>query len=369
MTPGSSSRFRLSKALPLLLALPPAALCAAGDGSRVEIPLCPGLTIVTAIEDPRGDYESIKRVTGVTPDAVQLSINGDRPTPAGVRKLILARTVRQEDLRRATFYLHIFDPRAPVLVPGSTALGTSAAVLSALKRAGAASIDVVDPAFRAAAAEDMRRNLSRYALTRAGTAAVTVTVNGVRVDLPAVHATGRNLDDRAEFFFLDDDRNPLALKYAFSSGGAGDDTGRLQVVRISYTCTGAAGAESADARLERALRDQGRADVYDLYFEFNSDRIRDESQPTLLAIAAVLRRHPDWKIAIEGHTDSVASDAYNLDLSRRRAAAVKSALTSAHVIDPQRLTTAGFGESRPKDRNDTLEGRARNRRVELVRQP
>ena len=76
-----------------------------------------------------------------------------------------------------------------------------------------------------------------------------------------------------------------------------------------------------------------------------------------------------WKLGIGGHTDSIASDAYNLDLSTRRAAAVKAALTTSYAVDPQRLTTAGYGESRPKDRNDTLEGRARNRRVELVRHP
>ncbi len=76
---------------------------------------------------------------------------------------------------------------------------------------------------------------------------------------------------------------------------------------------------------------------------------------------------PDWKLAIEGHTDSIANDAYNLQLSQRRSAAVKNALVSKKAIAGTRLTTAGHGESRPKDTNDTLEGRARNRRVELVK--
>ncbi|MFL5492748.1 MAG: OmpA family protein [Gemmatimonadales bacterium] len=75
---------------------------------------------------------------------------------------------------------------------------------------------------------------------------------------------------------------------------------------------------------------------------------------------------PEWKLAIEG-TDSIASDRFNLELSQRRAAAVKTALTGKYAIDAGRLTTAGYGESRPVDRNDTPEGRARNRRVELVR--
>ena len=82
-----------------------------------------------------------------------------------------------------------------------------------------------------------------------------------------------------------------------------------------------------------------------------------------------MRRHPEWKLAIEGHTDSVASDSYNLNLSGRRATAVRNALVTTKSIAATRLASAGFGESRPKDRNDTLEGRARNRRVELVRLP
>jgi outer membrane protein OmpA-like peptidoglycan-associated protein len=81
-----------------------------------------------------------------------------------------------------------------------------------------------------------------------------------------------------------------------------------------------------------------------------------------------MRRNPDWKLSIEGHTDAVASDRYNLELSGRRAAAVKEALVGTFEIAGGRLTTAGYGESRPQDRNDTVEGRARNRRVELVRQ-
>ena len=63
----------------------------------------------------------------------------------------------------------------------------------------------------------------------------------------------------------------------------------------------------------------------------------------------------------------MASDRYNLELSGRRAAAVKTALGTSFGISGSRLTTTGHGESAPKDRNDTVEGRARNRRVELVR--
>jgi outer membrane protein OmpA-like peptidoglycan-associated protein len=100
-----------------------------------------------------------------------------------------------------------------------------------------------------------------------------------------------------------------------------------------------------------------------------SDRIREQSEPTLKEIADLLVRHPDWRLGIEGHTDGIASDRFNLELSARRAAAVKTALTGRYGIAESRLTTSGAGESQPKDRNDTPEGRARNRRVELMRLP
>jgi OOP family OmpA-OmpF porin len=85
-------------------------------------------------------------------------------------------------------------------------------------------------------------------------------------------------------------------------------------------------------------------------------------------ISQVLAEHPDWKLSVEGHTDNIGGDAFNLDLSNRRAAAVKQALVARYHIAPDRLSPAGFGATRPMESNDTMEGRARNRRVELVRQ-
>jgi outer membrane protein OmpA-like peptidoglycan-associated protein len=120
--------------------------------------------------------------------------------------------------------------------------------------------------------------------------------------------------------------------------------------------------------MERRLAEEKRVDVYGIYFGFNSDRIRKESEPILREIADILDRNPDWTLSINGHTDNVGGDAYNLDLSRRRSEAVHKALVERFGIAADRLTTGGHGASAPKDTNDTPEGRARNRRVELVRQ-
>ncbi len=351
----------------------------AGQSRVVSIPLCPSLTIVTAIDRPEGDYESIKTVVAAGDRELQLAYAAQVPTERGsLRHWNIRRTVRREDLGTATLYLHYFNSKGPVLVPGSTALGVSTAVLRSLKRTGAAELGIV-AAGNSGYPGDSTTHPSIYdyeeiwRLRRVGTGTVPVrvSVNDTVVELPAIQASGINLGEKAEFLFLDDEENPLALQYRFASTAAGEGEGQqLRVVRISYRCAGPASSPSQDriARLERQLRDQRRAVVYDLYFDFNSDALRSESAPTLGEIAEVLRRNPDWALSIEGHTDSVASDRYNLELSARRAAAVKTALGAQFGIAGARLTTAGFGESRPQDRNDTVEGRARNRRVELVRQ-
>jgi outer membrane protein OmpA-like peptidoglycan-associated protein len=109
-------------------------------------------------------------------------------------------------------------------------------------------------------------------------------------------------------------------------------------------------------------------EIYGIYFDFASDKIKPESEPVLQEIAQVMQRNPTWKLRVEGHTDNIGGDAYNMDLSQRRAAAVKEALVTRYRIVAERLDPAGFGATRPKESNDTLQGRARNRRVELARE-
>jgi outer membrane protein OmpA-like peptidoglycan-associated protein len=120
--------------------------------------------------------------------------------------------------------------------------------------------------------------------------------------------------------------------------------------------------------LEKQLIKDKRAVTYGIYFDFNRDTLKPESEPVLKEIAQAMTDNPDWNLTVEGHTDNIGGDSYNLELSRRRAASVKQALVSHYTIAPERLLTGGFGASRPVETNDTLEGRARNRRVELVRQ-
>lgn len=116
------------------------------------------------------------------------------------------------------------------------------------------------------------------------------------------------------------------------------------------------------------ISSSGRYVTHGILFDTDSDRQKPESAPVIQAIARGLETNPNLKLQIEGHTDSVGNAAHNLDLSKRRAEAVKTVLASQFKVDASRLTTAGLGASKPIDSNDTPQGRSQNRRVEFVRQ-
>lgn len=364
--------------VPLILLLG-GVLAAGGAAAQERVPLCAGLTIAGAVSEPEGDYEPLITVEGVDTAGVHLRYAADvRTRSGGIRKVNVRRTVHLADLDSATLTMPWFNDRAAVTMPGTTAIGLSRAVLRALKTTGTAGIGLFDAASSGyPARRDVQPNMYQlvqpYTLRTVpdGPRELSVLVNGAPVRLPVIHARGEYMGDRAEFVVLDDETNPLGLRFRLSSGPAEGAAAVADVVKISYRCARdrRAAAASPAGPLERSLLETGRADVYDIYFDFNSDRIREQSEPTLREIGELLRRHPDWRLGIEGHTDSIASDRFNLELSARRAAAVKGALTGRHGIAEGRLTTSGAGESRPRDRNDTAEGRARNRRVELIRQP
>jgi outer membrane protein OmpA-like peptidoglycan-associated protein len=120
-------------------------------------------------------------------------------------------------------------------------------------------------------------------------------------------------------------------------------------------------------RLYDALNETGRVATQGIFFDTGSDQLQPESSPTLKEIGAMLTQHPDLRLLIEGHTDSVGDDASNLALSQKRADAVRQFLCETYGIDTARLETKGMGETQPADSNDTAEGRQNNRRVELVR--
>ena len=122
----------------------------------------------------------------------------------------------------------------------------------------------------------------------------------------------------------------------------------------------------AQEQMTKDLAELGRTRIYGINFDSDSDVLRDESKPTLDRIAALLKAKADWKLTIEGHTDSTATAAHNQQLSQRRAEAVKAYLQKAG-IDGARLKAVGLGATKPVAGNETEIGRAQNRRVELVK--
>jgi outer membrane protein OmpA-like peptidoglycan-associated protein len=118
----------------------------------------------------------------------------------------------------------------------------------------------------------------------------------------------------------------------------------------------------------QVISSAGRFVTHGILFDTGSDRLKPESAPVVQSIAKGLEMNPNLRLLIEGHTDSVGNAAANMDLSRRRAEAVKSVLVTQFKVDSERLTTAGLGATKPIDTNDTPQGRSQNRRVELVKQ-
>jgi outer membrane protein OmpA-like peptidoglycan-associated protein len=116
----------------------------------------------------------------------------------------------------------------------------------------------------------------------------------------------------------------------------------------------------------KQLQSEGRARLYGILFDTDSDHLKDESKTALDELVSAARSQPTWNFAIEGHTDNVGSDAHNQTLSEKRAISVKVYLVNAGV-DVNRLTTQGFGTSHPVASNDTALGRSQNRRVEVVK--
>jgi outer membrane protein OmpA-like peptidoglycan-associated protein len=120
-------------------------------------------------------------------------------------------------------------------------------------------------------------------------------------------------------------------------------------------------AESLKAELDK----NGRVALY-INFDFNKATLRPDAKPIIAQVLKLLQDNPDLKLSINGHTDNVGLHDYNVKLSQMRAATVVSSLVAAHIA-PDRLSSGGFGPDQPIDDNSTEKGRAKNRRVELVK--
>ncbi|MEP6732986.1 MAG: OmpA family protein [bacterium] len=346
-------------------------------GASPKIPLVPGLTLVKAARTPEGDYEAMTVISAISARGVELTVSGEVPSPGQKPVSVnVTRLVRMADLKDARTYKYYFNTMDEAVFAGTTALGTSTSVIADLRSRGETKMTLDGRSGGLVGlVDDLLGNIGKAGgaskalgggvlatgtlkLVTAKPVFFPVLVNSVKCILPALHVHGRigdveNAED-ADLYFLDDPANPLTLRFAI-----GSDT--LEVTNIEFPVA------DASKSMERELMDSRRSAVYGIYFDFNSATIRPQSEPVLREIVGVMQREPSWTLKVEGHTDNIGGNAKNVDLSTRRAAAVKVALVAMGVSD-KRLDTGGYGASVPRETNTTLAGRARNRRVELSRQ-
>jgi len=125
----------------------------------------------------------------------------------------------------------------------------------------------------------------------------------------------------------------------------------------------------ADAKtMATDISTSGKVAIYGIYFDFNKADVKPESESTLKEITKLLQQDAKLKLYVVGHTDSVGGFDYNMKLSQQRAEAVVKELVSKYKVDGSRLKALGVGPAAPVTSNDTEEGKAKNRRVELVKQ-
>lgn len=329
------------------------------------VPARGGVAIVVAVNTPpgtaaqgagilEGDYEMVITLDSFDPRGLSLTANYDGKDETGTwRRGSVKRLILPKDLDSGAVQIFGWHSSDGLIIPGTTSLGPSRKFARALVDSGRAEYH-----FRSFAFNDVGSGT----LTRVGAVKFPVLINGRRVELPAVRAQGQmtlgGVSAPFELVLLDHPQHPLALRIA--NGGRGEGFPfkpgfAREIVRIDY----------ADDGMRERLERECRVEVAGIYFDFNRDTLKPQSAPALTQIARTLREMKGRRIVVEGHTDNVGGDAYNDDLSARRANAVRAALVAEHGVAPAQVTTRGFGERKPIESNDTIGGRARNRRVEL----
>ena len=118
--------------------------------------------------------------------------------------------------------------------------------------------------------------------------------------------------------------------------------------------------------LKKALDSEGRVAVYGINFAVDSDSLQLGAEKVLSEFVKLMTLYPELKIEIQGHTDNTGAAQHNLDLSSKRAESVKNFIV-LYGIESSRLVPKGYGMTKPIESNDTEEGRAKNRRVELMK--
>ena len=361
-------RFRMPTLLvsiALLGSLPAAAQ------SSPAIPRVKGLALAQTLHIGGVDRESVVSLSEVSTAGVRYSWSLVEVWPNGdtIRETH-ERFVSAADLDTATRWHEFYQRKEPLEYPGYTAYTIGSALLDRLRSAGSGSFsllafdenDEASAFVRGLGLGGARPAVVRWrgTLTRVSPQdePFPLLFNGRRIMVPAVHVradlTSRGERWAPEMWFLAQRDHPLILKVV-------DSIRVYQTVRVDLV-----DIRAGDGLLEGALVKECRLELPGIYFEFNSASLAPASDDAIASLADVLKRHGEWIATIEGHTDSIGGTKSNQLLSERRAQAVRTRLVSAGIT-AARLKALGYGATRPRETNTTIEGRARNRRVELAR--
>ena len=307
-----------------------------------------GKVVTTTFTNDFGmDADARAEITSVTPEVVGLQYSS-------TRGLFSRRDILVRDRQSARTYVLGYSTRMPTVIPGSTSLGISSAVLQELRSTGRAPLTLIHS-----------ENLDRIECNLVATALdvrVPLIVEDRILDVPAVQArvncASGNRTGTGQFVVANDVNNPILIESTLNFSWEQ----RPRTNRVTRVVAGL----GLQAAMRQALDTLGTYDVYGLLFDFDSARLRPETAQLVREIAVMLQQNPNWTILIAGHTDSTGGADHNMRLSEQRAASVKQALVSNGVA-AGRLQSVGHGMSKPKADNSTLAGRAINRRVEFRR--
>ena len=307
-----------------------------------------GAVLTTAWGNAFGpDAESWIKFASVTPTTIDIDYSSSRGT-AAKRRLMIA------DRSTARTLVLGYAKKMPLVIPNTTSLGTSAAVLDELRKSGRAASAIIY--------NDALHTMQGQFTLAEPRVMMKIVVDENEVDVPTVHARGQFSDGpktaQGDFYFLDNRNNPILIQYSVQF--TGEKQPRTE--RIVHVTAGA----SQRSAMEQALATMRAYDLYGIHFNFGKASIQRDTAPLLNDMALTLKNNPLWTLRIVGHTDTIGDPKFNLKLSQQRAASIKAELVRRGIA-AARLDTDGQGENNPKAANDTLEGRAINRRVELVR--
>lgn len=310
--------------------------------------LHPGKVITTTFANEFGrDADARAEIVSITPEVVSLQYSS-------TRGLFTRRDVLVRDWQTARTYVLGHSARMPQVIPGSTSLGISSAVLKELRSTGRAGLTLIH-------SEKLDR-IECNLVTTAVDIRVPVIIEDRIFDVPSVQARvncgSGNRTGSGQFVFANDVNNPVLIESTLNFSWEQ----RPRTVRVTRVVAGL----GLQAEMRHALDTLGTYDVYGLLFDFDSAQLRPETAQLVREIALMLQQNPTWTILIAGHTDSTGGADHNMRLSRQRADSVKQALISNGVA-ANRLQSVGHGMSKPKADNSTLAGRAINRRVEFSR--